>query len=126
MKRWTGALTLLLLGVAACYRVNNRLLDTPRPPTDLYRCLQIELSRAGYGIVGADRASGWLHAQRRVERILDVVTAEVYATVIPDEMDGSSLQISDNSYARDDAARIVQICAPEHVAGSHIEAEDAK
>jgi hypothetical protein len=116
MKMRTGPLALLLIvGTTGCYGVNSRLLETPHPPTDLYRCLQIELGRAGYGIVGADRASGWLHAQRRVERLVDVVTAEVYATVIPDQGDGSHLQISDNSYARDDAEHILHMCAPDGV-----------
>ncbi len=109
-----GAIALVVLGsVTACYRVNSQLLETPRPPTDLYRCLQLELGRAGYAIVGADRASGWLHAQRRMERIHETVTAEVYATVIPDEARGSHLQITDNSYARGDAEHILHTCTPD-------------
>ena len=116
-----GSVALLVMGVlggAACYHVNSTVLDTPAPPADLYRCLQLELGREGYAIVGADRASGWLHAQRRIERVWEVVTAEVYATVIPDEADGSHLQLTDNNWAEEDMDRIVQRCAPNSVAGA--------
>jgi hypothetical protein len=45
--------------------------------------LQLELGRAGYAIIGADRASGWLKAQRRIDRFIEVASADIYATVIP-------------------------------------------
>lgn len=113
-----GILVLLLVAVSGCYRVNSRLIQTLEPPTDLYRCLQLELGRAGYAIVGADRASGWLHAQRRVERLMDVVQAEIYATVIAEEGGGAHLQLTDNSYAADDAEAILEQCAPRGTQGS--------
>ena len=47
-----------------------------------------------------------------------MVTAEVYATVIPDEADGSHLQLTDNNWAEEDMDRIVQRCAPNSVAGA--------
>ena len=103
----TGVLMLVLVTMSGCYRVNSRLVQTLEPPNDLYRCLQLELGRAGYAILGADRASGWLHAQRRVERLMDVVQAEIYATVIAEDGDGAHLQLTDNSHASDDAERIL-------------------
>ena len=108
-----GVGVVLLVAAIGCYSVNSRLLEMVRPPEDLYRCLQLELGRAGYAIVGADRASGWLHAQKRIERIHEVVRAEIYATVIPDEQGGGShLQMTDNSHAEDEAATILATCAP--------------
>lgn len=96
-----------------CYHVRSQLIATPTPPDDLYRCVQLELGKAGYAIVGADRASGWLHAQRRIERLMEVVQGEIYATVIPDEETGGAhLQLSDNSHAKEDAERIHAECAP--------------
>lgn len=111
-------LVLSLFAVAACYRVESRLIRTLEPPADLYRCLQLELGRAGYAIVGADRASGWLHAQRRVERLMDVVQAEIYATVIAEDEGGAHLQLSDNSHASDDARRILEQCVPRGAEGT--------
>jgi hypothetical protein len=74
--------------------------------------VQLELGRAGYAIVGADRASGWLHAQKRIEGFFKTKTAEMYVTVIPDEVgDGSHLQLTDNSYAEDDANALSAACA---------------
>ncbi len=108
----------LTLSTGACYRVTNQLLVTPEPPEDLYRCLQLELGRAGYAIVGADRASGWLHAQRQVERWDGVVQAEIYATVIPDEARGSHLQFTENTHAETDAEAVRNACAPGAVAGT--------
>lgn len=105
----------VLLGLAlsaGCYRVTSQLLETPEPPDDLYRCLQLELGRAGYAIVGADRASGWLHAQRRIDRWDKVVRAEIYATVISTDGSGSHLQFTENSYAEGDAAVVRERCAP--------------
>ena len=107
----TALLALLVLLTAGCYRVRSELIPTATPPGDLYRCVQLELGRAGYAIVGADRASGWLHAQKRVQTLLSTERAEIYATVIPDEGDlGSHLQLSDNSYAEDDADHIRGAC----------------
>ena len=64
------------------------------PPGDLYRCLQLELGKAGYAIVGADRASGWLQAQKRIDGFWrGTRRAEIYATVIPDE-DGVGSNLS--------------------------------
>ena len=104
------AFVLLLVG---CYRVRSELLATRIAPEEVYRCLQLELGRSGYAIVGADRASGWLHAQKRVRYLLDMRRAEIYATVIPDESGrGSQLQLTDNSYAEEDAERIRGECAP--------------
>lgn len=104
-------LTAFLLG--GCYSVNSRLLQTVEPEADLYRCMQLELGRAGYTIVGADRASGWLHAQRRMERFTGSVDrAEIYATVIGEGDEGAHLQLTDNSHASEDAALIVERCTP--------------
>lgn len=104
------AAVLVLLG---CYRVRSQLLATQMAPEEVYRCVQLELGRAGYAIVGADRASGWLHAQRRIQVLLKTRMAEIYATVIPDESDGGSqLQLTDNSHAEEDAERIQARCAP--------------
>lgn len=103
----------LILVTSGCYRVRSELHVAPAPPGDLYRCLQLELGRAGYAIVGADRESGWLHAQKRVERLLETSRAEIYATVIPDEdTGGSHLQLTDNTYAADDAESIRATCVP--------------
>ncbi len=107
-----GLLIFTLTATASCYSVNNRLVRTLEPPDDLYHCLQLELGRSGYAIVGADRASGWLHAQRRVDRVIDVVQAEVYATVIAEEAGGTHLQLTDNSHASDDAAHVLARCTP--------------
>jgi predicted transcriptional regulator len=72
----------------------------------------LELGRAGYAIVGADRASGWLQAQKRIEGFFEVKRAEIYVTVIPDESGrGSHLQLTDNSHAEDDADRLRTPCA---------------
>jgi len=110
-KAHRTSLVLLAILTAGCYRVRSELISTPTPPGDLYRCVQLELGRSGYAIVGADRASGWLHAQRRVQTLLSVETAEIYATVISDDDDASShLQLSDNSYAEDDADYIRGAC----------------
>lgn len=104
------AFVFLLLG---CYRVRSQLLATQTAPEEVYRCVQLELGRAGYAIVGADRASGWLHAQKRVQVLLKTRRAEIYATVIPDESGGGSqLQLTDNSHAEEDAERIQDRCAP--------------
>ena len=111
-------LVICMLSSGACYRVTSQLLETPEPPEDLYRCLQLELGRAGYAIVGADRASGWLHAQRRIERWDRVVRAEIYATVISNEAQGSHLQFTENSHAEGDAAGIRESCAPGAVSGA--------
>lgn len=108
--RIAALLVLACLGTS-CYHVRSELISTPTPPDDLYRCVQLELGRAGYAIVGADRASGWLHAQRRIERFFEVDRAEIYATVIANEEDGGShLQLTDNSYAEEDAERIRASC----------------
>lgn len=104
------ALVLLLVG---CYRVRSQLIATQASPEDLYRCVQLELGRAGYAIVGADRASGWLQAQKRVRFLLDIRRAEIYATVIPEEGGGGAqLQLTDNTYAEDDAEMLRSRCAP--------------
>lgn len=104
------ALVLLLVG---CYRVRSRLIATQASPEDLYRCVQLELGRAGYTIVGADRASGWLRAQKRVRFLLDMRRAEIYATVIPEEGGGGAqLQLTDNTYAEEDADAVRSRCAP--------------
>ena len=96
------------------YRVRSQLISGPTPPEALYRCVQLELGRAAYAIVGADRASGWLHAQKRIVGLLEVSQAEIYATVIPDgESGGSHLQLTDNSHAEMDADRIRVACLPE-------------
>lgn len=97
------------------YRVRSQLVTSPAPPETLYRCLQLELGRAEYAIVGADRASGWLHAQKRKKSFLGGVSrAEIYATVIPDEESGGAhLQLTDNSHAADDAERIKVSCRPD-------------
>ena len=106
------AVVLLILGTEACsYRVRSQLITTPSPPERLYRCLQLELGRAGYAIVGADRASGWLQAQKRMGGFRGG-RAEIYATVIPDEGGGGAhLQLTDNSYAEADADQLEQACA---------------
>ena len=113
-----GALMLVLATVSGCYRVHSRLIQTLEPPEDLYRCLQLELGRAGYAIVGADRGSGWLHAQRRIERLMEVVQAEIYATVISEDGDGAHLQLTDNSHASRDAEHILAQCTPQGTPGS--------
>ena len=102
----------LVLGASACYRVRSQLIATPAPPEGLYRCVQIELGKAGYAIVGADRASGWLQAQKRIDSFWHGGRAEIYATVIPDEDGGGShLQLTDNSQGEADADRIRSACA---------------
>lgn len=104
----TGLLTL----VSACYHVRSQLVSSPVAPQDVYTCAQLELGRAGYAIVGADRASGWLHAQKRIEGFFKVKRAEIYVTVIPNERDhGAHVQLSDNSYAQTDADRLRTTCA---------------
>jgi len=102
-----------VLTLAGCYRVRSQLLASPTPPEDLYTCAQLELGRAGYAIVGADRASGWLQAQKRMDNLFTgVKRAEIYVTVIPDESGGGShLQLTDNSYAEEDADRLRAACA---------------
>lgn len=66
----------------------------------------------GYAIVGADRASGWIHAQKRINRFFKVKRAEIYARVIRNESgSGSHLRVSDNSYAQGDADRLRASCA---------------
>lgn len=101
----------LMTCVSACYHVRSRLLLTPVAPDVLYRCLQVELGKAGYAIVGADRASGWVKAQKRTHGSWRSGRAEIYATVIPDEQgDGSHLQLTDNSDAKDDAEKLWQAC----------------
>ena len=111
VSAWTVAFA-LLLWVSGCYRVRSQLVDAPSPAPDLYRCVQLELARSGYAIVGADRQSGWLHAQKRIERLLETVQAEIYATVIPDDASGGAhLQLTDNSHAEEDADRILALCA---------------
>jgi hypothetical protein len=72
-----------VLAATGCYRGRSQLIATSIAPEDLYRCLQLELGRAGYAIIGADRASGWLKAQRRIDRFIEVASADIYATVIP-------------------------------------------
>jgi hypothetical protein len=73
----------------------------------------LELGKAGYAIVGADRASGWLQAQRRIDSFWRGGRAEIYATVIPDDDgDGSHLQLTNNSYAEPDADRLRAVCTP--------------
>jgi hypothetical protein len=106
-----------LIALSGCYRVRSQLVASPVPPDDLYTCAQLELGRAGYAIVGADRASGWLHAQKRTDSILTGLRiAEIYVTVIPEEsVGGSQLQLSDNSHAEDDADRLRATCAPADV-----------
>ena len=103
---------LLVLALSGCYRVRSQLIPTPTPPAELYKCAQLELGRAGYAIVGADRASGWLRAQKRSENIFGVKRAEIYVTVIADDGQGSHLQLTDNSHAEDDADRLRSTCAP--------------
>jgi hypothetical protein len=101
----------LVLGLMGCYRVRSQLVPTTEGPQDTYRCAQLELGRAGYAIVGADRESGWLHAQKRVNGFFKVKRAEIYVTVIPDESgQGSQVQLTDNSYAEDDADRLHATC----------------
>ena len=109
----TLALAVGLLTVASgCYHVRSQLIPSPMAPQDVYTCAQLELGRAGYAIVGADRASGWLHAQKRIEGFFKVKRAEIYVTVIPDELDqGAHVQLSDNSYAEADADRLSATCA---------------
>lgn len=103
--------TALVVALTGCYRVRSQLLPTPAPPQDTYRCAQLELGRAGYAIVGADRESGWLHAQKRIEGFFEVKRAEIYVTVIPDEAgQGSQVQLTDNSHAEDDADRLRGNC----------------
>jgi hypothetical protein len=101
-----------LLAATGCFRgVRNQLITAPANPQDLYTCAQLELGRAGYAIVGADRASGWLHAQRSGAGLLGDKVAEIYATVIPNpEGTGSHLQLTDNPHADDDADRLVAAC----------------
>ena len=106
-----GLVSATLLAAGCSYRVRSQLIETPASPIDLYRCVQLELGRMGYAIVGADSASGWLHAQKRIESRWDVKRAEIYATVIPDEAQtGAHLQLTDNSYAETDADRIRSAC----------------
>lgn len=103
---------LLALALSGCYRVRSQLISTPTPPAELYRCAQLEIARAGYAIVGADRASGWLRAQKRSENIFGVKRAEIYVTVIADDSgQGSYLQLTDNAHAEDDADRLRSTCA---------------
>lgn len=112
-RRFVGFLgaVSILLGAPACYSVHSELIASPAPPAGLYRCLQLELGRAGYAIVGADRASGWLKAQKRIESFWHGGRAEIYATVIPDEAGGGShLQLTQNSYAEADAERLRTAC----------------
>jgi len=105
-------IALLGLIATACYSVRSRLIDTPTPPDELFRCVQLELGRAGYAIVGADRESGWVQGQKRITDFLRRTRrAEIYATVIPDESGpGSHLQLTDNSYAEEDAEQIRRVC----------------
>jgi hypothetical protein len=112
-----GVALAALIALSGCYRVRSQLVASPVPPDDLYTCAQLELGRAGYAIVGADRASGWLHAQKRTDSILTGLRiAEIYVTVIPEEsVGGSQLQLSDNSHAEDDADRLRATCAPADV-----------
>lgn len=104
----------IVLGVGACnsYRVRSQLIPAPTVSGDLFRCAQLELGRSGYAIVGADRASRWLHAQRRIDRSFrSPERAEIYVTVIPDETgDGSHLQLTDNSHATADADQLRERC----------------
>ena len=103
--------SVLVVGLAGCYRVRSELIPTAAEPQDTYRCAQLELGRAGYAIVGADRASGWLHAQKRINGLLEVKHAEIYMTVIPDDSgQGSQVQLTDNSHAAKDADRIRATC----------------
>jgi hypothetical protein len=69
----------------------------------------------GYTIVGADRASGWLHAQKEEKNWLGKVqTAEIYITVIPGDASADShIQLTDNSYAEKDASELQQRCVRE-------------
>ena len=103
---------LVIMSIVGCYRGRSQLLVTPVPPEELYRCMQLELARAEYTITAADRASGWLKAQRRVDRIISPPQwRDIYATVIPDPSGGSShLQVTSNSPARDDADRFAATC----------------
>jgi hypothetical protein len=103
--------SVLVLGLVGCYRVRSQLVPTTAGPRDTYRCAQLALGRAGYAIVGADRESGWLHAQKRINGFFKVKRAEIYVTVIPDESgQGSQVQLTDNSYAEDDADRLHATC----------------
>jgi hypothetical protein len=117
---WLLTSSVVLVASAGCYRVRSELITTAAPPEDLFRCVQLELGRAGYVIVGADRESGWLHAQRRIERFFDVDRAEIYATVIPAEAgNGAHLQLTDNSHAAEDADHIRAACIPNVVAATN-------
>ena len=106
-----GVVAVLIPMLVSCYGGRSELLSTPTPPGDLYRCIQLELGRTGYSIVGADRASGWLHALRRTGHLFGPTHAEIYATVIAaDDGSGSQLQLSNNSQAEDGVARIQTQC----------------
>jgi len=110
--RLPAASAVFLVVLGGCYRVRSQLIPVAETPHDVYRCVQLELGRMGYTIVGADRASGWLHAEKRTTRLLERKRAEIYVTVIPDEADaGSQVQLSDNSHAADDADRLRATCA---------------
>lgn len=89
-----------------CHKSRNLLLETPSPPDSLLKCVQLQLAKAEYVTVGADRASGWLHAQRS--------EAHIYVTAIADDDGpGSHLQLTNNATkrAREDADRIRNACA---------------
>ena len=106
-------LLVAVVSLGGCYRVRSQLIATTSPPDEIFHCVQLELGRSGYAIVGADRASGWLHGQKRVQRLFDVVRAEIYATVIPPGTEvRSHLQLTDNTHAEEDADRIRASCAP--------------
>jgi len=108
-----AGLAAVLLTTAGCARPSIELTPTPRPADSVYTCVQLELGRANYTIVGADHASGWVHAQRTDSNILRTRFLEIYATVIPNEgSDGSHLQLTGNVDARSDAERIRAVCAP--------------
>lgn len=112
LRVWIAACA-IVLGACQPYRVRSQLIAAPAESGDLFRCSQLELGRAGYAIVGADRASGWLHAQKRTLGIFGVKHAEIYVTVIPDEAGGGShMQLSDNSSAEDDADQLRAVCVP--------------
>lgn len=115
--RRPGTTTVLLLVLASmgCYGVQSRMMETPTPPDELYRCVQLELGEMGYALVGADRASGWVQAQKRMTSFFrGTVRAEIYATVIPDEGGGGShLQLTENTYAEEDAEQLRRACLEE-------------
>ncbi len=107
------SLTILVVALSGCsYHVRSQLIPTSGGPSDVYTCMQLALGRAGYAIVGADRASGWLQAQKRIETWWDTKRAEIYVTVIPDESgQGSHVQLTENTYAEQDAAQLRSACA---------------